>query len=798
MTVRLRLAPARPAGALLAAAVAATVLGCGGGAPSAARPGHERLVAPAGVAARIDVHRRDGGPTVAAVVRDGDPTASIAAVLLVDDADARVAPALAAILEDRLRRAGVAVEARIARGAVILALDVDAAAPARTVGHLRAALAAPVTPLGGEAVALTARRAAELAGPAPTPGLEAAARCAGWAVDAAPAGAEPPAAVDLAAAAGTAPIERLRAASVTAARTWIGVVGPAGPVEATVDALDGGAAWSAGAPLAPAADAMPAAATFARTADGDGPLVVSVSLPRASAAPALARALGVPGAPLASRLRAMAPGLAIGGASGVSRAGGGGSCLRLDLEATTPGVIDPAAAAAAAELIRASVDGGPIAGEGEIAARAILEAADPREAATRAAWWATTADAGAPVRVSVALGVPPTGLEVAQAELTRAVTRPAPRSPRVPLERRVRAEAGQGAFRMIVATPCAPGLDGDVAAAETAIALVAAARNASEHGVEVTPFVDGAAAGLEAHADVRPGEPPADLARRVATALARGLAGPAPTASQLSDARFRLVEHASRAFGHAETADALALGLLPGRPTILAPLGLEAPLVRADAEQAGARLAALLRVPLRAAVIANADPRQADVALATFEQHLPPTGGSCAIAASPGGGARGRTDVRVPGDEPFGQIVLGLAAASSPAAADVAASLLGAPEGPVARAAASVGGSARAIRFGDAGVRLDVRVSPERLDDALTAVQTALGALARGEIAEASLRAARSRAAEQARHRAADPDHRLRALWRGSEPSRSDAADPRAVAAELAPERWTIVVARPG
>jgi hypothetical protein len=234
---------------------------------------------------------------------------------------------------------------------------------------------------------------------------------------------------------------------------------------------------------------------------------------------------------------------------------------------------------------------------------------------------------------------------------------------------------------------------------------------------------------------------------------------------------------------------------VPGRPTALAPLGLEAPLVRADAERAGARLAALLRAPLRAAVLATTDDEQAAIALATFEEHLPAGGGACPVPA-PLAATPGRTDVTVPGDEPFAQIALGLAATSSAAAADVAAALLGAPDGPVARAAASVGGSARAARFGDAGVRLDVRVSPERVEDALAAVQTALGALARGEMADASLRQARAAAVEAARDRAADPDERLRRLFWG-EAARPTPPDPRAVAAELAPERWTIVVARP-
>ena len=107
-----------------------------------------------------------------------------------------------------------------------------------------------------------------------------------------------------------------------------------------------------------------------------------------------------------------------------------------------------------------------------------------------------------------------------------------------------------------------------------------------------------------------------------------------------------------------------------------------------------------------------------------------------------------------------------------------------------------VGASARASRQGEDLVLLDVRSAPERVEEAFSAIQSALAKLGRGEIDEPTL--ARCRAATEltARARAAEPSARMLELWRGVRTL--PPGDPRAAAAELAPERWALVVARPG
>jgi len=767
---------------------------CGAIATLAPRPS-DRAIAPlAEVTAKLAVRRFEGKPPLATVVREGDPAATFAAVILIDDAGAGAAPALAAILEDRLRDRGA--RAQVARGAIVVTWETGG--PPGALRSFFAAFGASITATSG-----LGRRTAELSGPVVPPGLEAAARCSG-----APLAGDVAATSNVATATGAAGVESLRKRVATSEHVSLAIVGAQTAVDAASRELQAAPSWAAGkvSRSAMSADAgvalIPAEGPLAGR-DPGADLVISIDLPSAARGPAMARTLGDGSDPLATQLALLGPRFTIAEASGVARAGGTGSCLRLDLRARRPEAIDADAVGYAVRIVR-SASTRAVKDEAAAAARAIVTAGDPREAAARAAWWTTTSDgvgtSNAPLFVAVAERAAPAAhvTRLTAGDTTRAIERVSRAQPRAAIERRVRHEPGQGAFVMAAGSPCPSSIDTrtQVDSAALALGLVAAARQSVDFEVELTPFIGADGAGLVARGEPRPGESGVALATRVALALGAALGGRPPPTFEIERARSRLVEGAAREWGHPETSEALLRAMEPERPLALAPLGLEPALVRADAVAAAAAPADVLAGPVRAAVLSNVDGAQSDRAIATLETLLPPG----PIAPCPGShpqpaGARGRVDVRVAGDERFAQLSWATGPLGSEAA-EVAVAILQLTDGELARAAASVGASVRVRRVGTA-VMIDTRVAPERTDEAFVAMSAALDRISRSELDEPTARRVRGSAHARLRDRTADPVSRAVELWIHGAVTLIDPVDPRSISPRLEAASWLVVVARP-
>ena len=152
-------------------------VGCGhsGASPP---PGFCPGLAEDGVLSGIEVKRPDDRPSVALVVRDGDPRGAVAAVV-VTAASPYASTGLAALVEGRLQRAGFAqVASRADRDSFRIRALVDTKERAADlVSALQKALAQPVS--SGE-TALVARRIASLKRhPFEAPIVASIARCTG-------------------------------------------------------------------------------------------------------------------------------------------------------------------------------------------------------------------------------------------------------------------------------------------------------------------------------------------------------------------------------------------------------------------------------------------------------------------------------------------------------------------------------------------------------------------------------------------------------------------------------------------
>ena len=351
-------------------------------------------------------------------------------------------------------------------------------------------------------------------------------------------------------------------------------------------------------------------------------------------------------------------------------------------------------------------------------------------------------------------------------------------------------------------SPCPSSIDTrtQVDSAALALGLVAAARQSVGSDVELTPFVGADGAGLVARSEPRPGESGVALATRVALALGAALGGRPPPAFEIERARSRLVEGAAREWGHPEASEALLRALAPERPLALAPLGLEPALVRAEAVAAAAAPADVFAGPVRAAVLSNVDSAQSDRAIATLEAQLPPGPTapcpvSSAPAPAPRAGGRGRVDVRVAGDERFGQLLWATGPLASEAA-EVAVAILQLTDGELSRAAASVGASVRVRRVGGA-VLIDTRVAPERTDEAFAAISAALDRVSRSQLDEPTARRVQGRARARLGDQTADPVSRVVELWLHGAIMPTNPVDLRSISPRLEAASWLVVVARP-
>ncbi len=776
--------------------VATTLLAACGSGPApvrapAATGTHAAL--PEGGPGPIEVKHLDGRPRLTLVTREGDPSPAIAAVFATGAGSATTV-ALAAVVEVRLRAAGLDADVRADRDAFRARFLTDAAHAPAILAALASAMARPIA-AGSPEIALAAQRLQSLKrNPLDAPELAAASACTG-ALGIAPGEAIP----DLSTEAGLAGLEGARRAVLHAGDVAIAAVGPAAFGAAITQALARSEGWptSAAAPLpVPWPDADTAGvytlpAVDPRAPGGVGPLervTLAVLAGDPVAAAAAAERLGAPDSPLVARLRLLPEAWRVTQVAGVARARGG--CVALTMEATQHGTgpMPEEGAALAAATARREVAAeifGARGASAAVVATQILRAADPREAAARAAWWSlSSADPAAPARWTAALGIPPVrdreGAEAAagapgdarfHAEVVHALASSAGTENRAAIER------GQGELWLLLASPCGVAEETAADAGRSALAVLAAveSRRLAE-GVALEPWITPDGIGVLAHAPARDErETPNELARRVADAAARTLTAASPSPEAAAAARASALEAIERRLGPQGTAfAAFAAAISPGHPSWVDPFGLWSPVAGAGAEALRLRALALAQGPLRLAVIANADAAQAAAANDAVDRWLAPLASARTChAGSPSAPRPGHHEAKLPSSAPLAQGLVGVPVPPPGAPGrDLAEITAAALEGMLTSALRDADATASARLVGGArapALVVDVRASDGGLASALDTVKALLLRLPTAAT-DADLARAAAAVTRREREARADPRRRLVDLWSGRPP----------------------------
>lgn len=755
-------------------------------------PPTPRVPVAAPAAANDSVRLLRGLPPIAVVTREGDPRGGVAATVatggIAEERGAEVAVALAAVVEGRLEGR---LDAQVLpgwSGYRVRALVASEAEAARAAEAIRAAMLGPIA----EADAARAKKklAALAARPMRDAALGGAVRCRGEAFGAAGrGGTEAPSVAEL---------EAWRRAAHGVARVAFATVGAARAGDEVARALGQAGAWPD--VTAPPGEPLPGAAAPPELYDATGDVpaggvraTIAVFVPRAATAIAIAAGVGDPRGPLASRLGALDAPARVRDVVATAHARGGCLAVTIDLAPRDLGAdaasrIATAVALARQELV-VELDGASAdAGAARVAARG---AADPREAAERAAWWtiAKDRDDAAGMRIAVAIGLgggreappplPPSadGASPLHTAVRSALDRATVAWHEPVVEARTRIERGQGEVWVLVGSPCGALAEAEADAGLAAGAALATARDAP--GVAVEPYVTAEAVGLVAHGAALPGETPASHARRVADAAARAFAADPIELGRASAARAQLLRAAEQDDGRAMTA--LALAVAPQRPSWIFPFGTAEALGRSSDAAVALRASALRSGPLRVAALANVDAAQADAAVRATDRWVARRPGelrACpqvTVAAAP---RPGTYPVETAGGTTEALLALPLPAgdAAATAAAGVLAFALDGPQGLLASALGAAGlaraWSARVVG-GRAAAALVVRVSTAAgaLDAAVAQTRALLDRLRQGALTDADVaRAVATRAAAELAA-SLEPRARLTALFRGDAPS---------------------------
>lgn len=798
----------------LALAAISLLLACGGGGQSTLRPDT------AGAMAR-SVGR--GRPPLAVVVRDGDSGGGVAVAVSTEgvaaDRGAVAGVALAALVEARLAAKGLPVEA--VGGWAGWRLRALVATPTDATGLVAAARDAMLAPVAAGEPALEAvRRKVEALGKRPLVdrALVEVARCTGEPFGL---GADPgPTAAEL---------EAWRAAAHGIGRVAVGVAGNAAVVQAAADALSAGPAWplaAVGTPAAWPVGEEPAAVYDAsgEIAPGAARIVVTAWTGTPERAVAAAAGLGDPHGALAGRLAALDAPARVSSVVATAHPQGGCVAAWIDLSARELGGDVPARIATAAALARqeAAVELADTPATADLGQRAALDAADPRDAAERAAWWSLAGRAAgherdAHVGLFVGVAVPrdaPPGAAAPAAEIRAAIDRATLAWHAPVVESRVRVEHGQGETWVLLASPCGtlPEGTGD-AGSGAAVATAAAMQSGASGEARVEPFVATDAMGVLAHGPALPGESPAAQARRIGDLAARALAGEPLEPGATTRARTVLL-------GRAGGLDARVLGALgaaaaPGHPSWVDPLGTALGIGSGSDDELALRAGAIRAGPLRVAVLANVDAAQADAAVRAADRWIARRPGevrACTVAPTPVVPHAGTYAVPLPaGATP--EALLGIPLPPGDDDARVAATwiaaaltgtdgLLAHALGPTSGAAttALASASSAAVVGAPRAPLLAIRVTADdaSLDAAVAQVRALLDRLRQGALREEDRTRAAQSLAKAALASSLDPRARTIDLWRGAAPSPAPSLDAlRAfAAANLHDDALVIVAAR--
>jgi hypothetical protein len=823
-----RTAPARSRPSARLALVAA--LACLASAPGTVGCGGSKPAPQSADRALVTRSTGSGRPPLSVVVREGDARGALAVAVttagIAQERGAIAGVALAALVEARLAGRGVEVTAVGGwDGWRLRALVASPAEAARVVEAVRGALLTPVDPRE-PALANVTRKAGALARrPLPDPALVDVARCTGEAY----AAGDPASAGDVSAA----DLEAWRAAAHGLGRVAIATAGDAALADATAVTLERAPSWPGAAPVPSSTWPSPQAPPQVYAAGGEVPpgaarIVVTARTAGPERAVASAAALGDPAGPLASRLAALDAPARVRSVTAAAHVDGGCVAATIDLASRDLKTDAAARIATAAVLARQEVgveiaDGAAPSDLGDAITR---RAADPRDAAERAAWWslagrradATDDDPVMAIAVGVAAkrdapadaSAPAGGADAIRAAIERAAA--AWRAPVI--ETRTRVERGQGEAWVLLASPCGTASESTGNAGIGAAVALAAAAQASEiaDDARVEPFVDPSGIGLLVHGPARPGESPQAHARRLADIAARAFAADEIAPVHATAARTTLIagatESGARALG------GLAAAVAPGHPSWVAPEGTLFGLSSLSDDAIAARAASLRGGPLRLAVMANVDAAQADAAARAVDRWIarrPGEARSCPAAGAPMAPREGTYAVDVAPGAPS-EVLLGAPLPADGSARAPAAWIAAALDGSDGLLARALGGSPSApplARAWDASVlgaphasALVVRIAgaDPSVDAAVAQVRALLDRLRQGALREEDRAHAAAALGKDRLAASLDPRARVIDLWRGegSAAAAPSLDDLKAfAAAALRDEHLVIVAARP-
>jgi len=258
---------------------------------------------------------------------------------------------------------------------------------------------------------------------------------------------------------------------------------------------------------------------------------------------------------------------------------------------------------------------------------AVLRPADPREAASAAAWSTLSrpaAVAGSPRTVAYAAS----GTEKSTLDLRAAVAQLKDAASRPLFERRTRNEPGQSRILAVVGTACGTATESAADAGETALVVSALARAQAGENDDVTflPVITPSGVGLLADTARRDAhERPDQQAARLGRALGERLALVRPAEHDLTSARDELV----RALGSGKRPAYFAAldAQTHGHPSWLEPRGTLEALGSAPSGGVEAALARFLARPLRLAVLSNGQATDAAVVAGAVERFVRPVRG---------------------------------------------------------------------------------------------------------------------------------------------------------------------------
>lgn len=293
-----------------------------------------------------------------------------------------------------------------------------------------------------------------------------------------------------------------------------------------------------------------------------------------------------------------------------------GACASISLTVDSPNSSDlnfdglATSARIASEFLRQKWTDAAPQGFGNLA---IVEQEDPRLAAELAGTLALSADAeheSERLHIEVYLGAGPATSKTPseyQAALSHHLRRGlSPES--MPLVQLV--ELGQGATYALLASPCATISETGKSVGATSLLLRAIAQRLDRsQDVDVAPWISGSGVGLIAAARRRsPHERPDEQASRLGSAIGRLLVASRLESADLWQSRNELLVRLGP--GPRPALWQAVMSISPQYPALIAPDGTFATVESISLDELRERRAALLRVPLRLAVLANAESSQ--------------------------------------------------------------------------------------------------------------------------------------------------------------------------------------------